>query len=252
MSAPYRALIVDDESLARAGLRAMLASEPSITVVGEAATALASAAAIRELAPDIVFLDIRLPDCDGFRVLSGGAVPESERPSIVFVTAHAQHAVDAFDMSAADYLLKPYDRARLSRAVRRAIRDLTARRGATSSPGSPDRAYPQRVYPERVLVRHRDVVSFVSLADVAWIEVLGNYLRLFVDGRPHLVRKTLNAFAAQLDPAVFLRISRSVVVNLQHVVRVRHHPSGQSELHLRGGLTLSSSRRYRRQVRTAF
>ncbi|MDB4908888.1 MAG: LytTr DNA-binding region [Gemmatimonadetes bacterium] len=243
-----RALIVDDERIARAGLRAMLALEPAITVVGEAATVVAGAAAIRELRPDIVFLDIQLPDHDGFRLLS--VIPATQRPTVVFVTAHARYALPAFDVSAVDYLLKPFDRPRLSQAVERAVRDVHSRSVEAVQAGR-ESAMACRTFPTRLLVRDRDVASFVSLSDVEWIEVYGNYCRLFINGRPRLVRKTMNALAAQLEPARFLRISRSIIVNLQHVSRIRHRDNGQAELLLPGGMLVRSSRRFRVQLRSA-
>jgi two-component system, LytTR family, response regulator len=234
----YRALIVDDERLARVGLRAMLAEHPEVVCVGEASSGRDAAAAIRDTAPDLVFLDVQMPEQDGFRMLAG--LGPHERPAIVFVTAHREYALDAFGVSAVDYLLKPFSRQRLALAVRRAVQFL---RGAT--PG----ARPTAPHTGRLAARDRDRLVFVDPADVRWFEVYGNYLRLAVGSRYLLLRSTMNAITAQLDPAAFVRISRSVLVNVRDVHSVRHHRNGQYELVMTGGAVLRSSRRYRGEVR---
>jgi two-component system LytT family response regulator len=236
--ARYRALIVDDERLARVGLRAMLADHADFELAGEASNGNEAAAMIRTLAPDLVFLDIHMPDRDGFRMLAGLA--PYERPAVVFVTAHREYALDAFGVNAIDYLLKPFSRQRLALAVRRAVRFL--RSGEAGPP--PPRG-------RRLAVQDRDRLLFVEPADVCWFEAYGNYVRVAVGGKSLLLKSTLSALVAQLDPASFVRISRSGLVNLQHVQSVRKQPNGQYELIITGGVVLRSSRRYRRHVRAA-
>jgi two-component system LytT family response regulator len=249
--ARYRVLVVDDERLARVGLRAMLAAHPELELAGEASNGVEATAAIRQLSPDIVFLDIQMPDKDGFRLLA--ELRPHERPAVVFVTAHRQYAFDAFGVSAIDYLLKPYSRQRLALAVRRAVRLL---RGAAAEvevgvTGDSPRAASRTSGVQRLAVRDRDRLVFVDPADVCWFEVYGNYVRIAVNGRHLLLRTTLSMLAGQLDPLSFVRISRSVVVNLQHVKSARHHANGHYELILTGGTAWRSSRRYRRAVRAA-
>jgi two-component system LytT family response regulator len=238
-AAGYRALIVDDERTARSGLRAMLAAHPDITVIGEASNGGQAATAIELHHPDLVFLDIQMPDRDAFELLAD--FPPERRPAIIFVTAHRQHALQAFGMSAVDYLLKPFGRERLAAAVRRTVRFLRGAAVESAGVGAG----------KRLVVRDGERLAFVDPTDVRWFEVYGNYLRLALAGRQLLLRETLGALATRLDAGTFVRISRSVVVNLQHVDAVRRQRSGQFEFRMRGGGVLRSSRRYRRDVRMA-
>jgi two-component system LytT family response regulator len=238
-AASYRALIVDDERTARSGLRAMLAAHPDIIVVGEASNGVQAATAIELHRPDLVFLDIQMPDRDAFELLAD--VPPERRPAIVFVTAHRQHALQAFGMSAVDYLLKPFNRDRLAAAVRRTVRFLRGAAVESAGVGAG----------KRLVVRDGERLVFVDPADVRWFEVYGNYLRLALAGRQLLLRETLGALATRLDAGTFIRISRSVIVNLQQVETVRRRHSGQFEFRMHGGGVLHSSRRYRRDVRIA-
>jgi two-component system LytT family response regulator len=233
----YRALIVDDERLARLGLRTMLGAYPDFEVAGEAASGSEAATMIRALAPDLVFLDIHMPDQDAFRILADLAPPE--RPAVVFVTAHGEYALDAFGVNAVDYVLKPFSRQRLARAIERVTRFL---RGAAA----------QRVVAQgRLAVRDRDRLLFVEPADVRWFEVYGNYVRVAVRGKMLLLKSTLGTLVSRLDPSSFVRISRSALVNVRHVRMVKRHSNGQYELVIAGGAILRSSRRYARQVRAA-
>jgi two-component system, LytTR family, response regulator len=236
---PYRALIVDDERAARLGLRAMLAAHPEVEVISEASSGIQAGMAIEKHHPDLVFLDIQMPDRDGFAMLTG--LPADQRPAVVFVTAHAQHALHAFGMNAVDYLIKPFHRDRLAAAVRRAVRFL---RGAALESANIPR-------PRRLVARDGQQMVFVDPSDVRWFEVSGNYVRLAVNGRFLWLRQTLGAVAAGLDATTFVRINRSVVVNLRHVERVRRTRGGQFEFRMIGGLALRASRRYGREVRLA-
>jgi two-component system LytT family response regulator len=247
--ARYRVLVVDDERLARVGLRAMLAAHPELELAGEASNGVEATAAIRRLSPDIVFLDIQMPDKDGFRLLA--ELLPHERPAVVFVTAHRQYAFDAFGVSAIDYLLKPYSRERLALAVRRVVRLLRGAAAEIGVTGNSPLTGSRTSGLQRLAVRDRDRLVFVDPADVCWFEVYGNYVRIAVNGRHLLLRTTLSTLAARLDPLSFVRISRSVVVNLRHVKTARHHANGHYELILTGGTAWRSSRRYRRAVRMA-
>lgn len=225
--------------MARAGLRAMLAAHPEVKVVGEASSGVQAAEVIEMHRPDIVFLDIQMPDRDGFQMLAGLA--PSQRPAVVFVTAHGQHALRAFAMNGVDYLLKPFSRDRLAASIRRVVRFL--RGGAVESASLP-RA-------RRLIVRDGRRLVFVDPADVRWFEVYGNYLRLALDGRYLLLRETLGAVAARLDAGAFVRINRSVMVNLRYVDQLRRSPGGQFEFRMLGGIAFRASRRYGRDVRAA-
>jgi two-component system LytT family response regulator len=231
---PYRTLIVDDEPVARAGLRRMLGAHPEILVIGEAKNGTEAAVALAEH-PDLVFLDIQMPEGNGLAAVSHCL--EHERPAIVCVTAHARYAVQAFDVRAVDYVLKPFDEERIAIAVHRAVQFL--RGAALTEAHRPEPSH------RRLVVRDRDRLVFVEPRAVSWFEACGNYVRLMVNGSYLLMRGTLNAVQAQLDPAAFLRISRSIVVNIHAIETVERHANGQCTLRLATGRVLRSSRRYR-------
>jgi two-component system LytT family response regulator len=245
----YRTLIVDDERLARVGLRALLTEHPEFVLAGEASNGAEAAAAIRTMAPHLVFLDIQMPERDGFRVLADLA--PHERPAVIFVTAHRQFALEAFGVNAVDYLLKPFSRQRFAQAVRRALHFLRGASADVARSVAAPRDSRRLSQTGRLAVRDRDRLVFVDPADILWFEVYGNYLRLAVGRRYFLLRSTLNAIDGELDQAVFVRISRSVLVNVRHVESITSRANGQYELIIAGGTVLRSSRRYRRDVRGA-
>jgi two-component system, LytTR family, response regulator len=238
---PYRTLIVDDEPVARAGLRRMLGAHPEIIVIGEAKNGAEATVALRSERPDLVLLDIHMPECNGFEALS--QCLEHERPAIVCVTAHARYAVQAFDFRAVDYVLKPFDE-RVAIAVHRAVQFLGGAALTDANRHEP--------FQRRLVVRDRDRLVFVEPRAVSWFEASGNYVQLMVNGSSLLMRGTLNAVQAQLDPTAFLRISRSIVVNVNAVDTVERHPNGQCTLRLSTGRILRSSRRYRHALWVAF
>lgn len=249
-----RALIVDDEPVARSGLRAMLAHEPRVEIVGEAASGEAAIRLIHAARQDLVFLDVQLPDLDGFGVLSGaGPIPFA----VIFVTAFEQYALPAFEANAVDYLLKPFNRQRLTRAVRRASAFLgvtTSVAGSVTDPASsaPSRMMAWREAGRRFVVPDGNHLHFLEPERVDWIESWGNYVRLFAHGRPHLLRETVRGVEARLDPSQFLRISRSVIVNVERVRSLRPRSNGQVEVVLTSGAVLRCSRRYRARLRLFF
>jgi two-component system LytT family response regulator len=233
----YRTLIIDDERIARDGLRDMLGAHAELTVVGESSGGRQAIVAMRTLSPDVLFLDVRMPDLDGFDVLA--EVDGRHGPAVVFVSAYRDHAVEAFGYAAVDYLLKPFTRDRLAVAVRRVTHHLRY----TGHSG--DAAL------TRLVVRDGGLLRFVEPRTVQWFEGFGNYVRLAVDGRYLVLRGTLGRLAARLDRTTFVRISRSVIVNLQHVRAAEPLVNGQFALHMASRSVLRSSRRYRRDVGTA-
>jgi two-component system LytT family response regulator len=241
---PYSVLLVDDERIALAGLRAMLARHQELSVIGEARDGDEAVQAIRRLQPDVVFLDIQMPARGGFGVLDAiGFVPR--KPAVVFVTAYSEFALDAYNADAVDYLHKPFEDVRLSQAVRRVLRHL---RGARAEPGA--RAEGTR----RLLLRGLHESTFVDVADIRRVSVHGNYLQIHSATGEQLVRETLGAFTRDLHESGatgFLRVSRSALINLSHVRAVRATASGRYEFELESGETVLSSRRYRRDVRAA-
>jgi two-component system, LytTR family, response regulator len=227
-----RAVLVDDEPIARLGLRALLCGHRDVEVVAECRNGLEARRAIVELDPDLVFLDVEMPDLDGFGVLD--AAGDRSRPAIVFVTAFEQHARRAFDVHAVDYLLKPFDRARFDLAVGRARDRVEACR---------------RVRAGRLTVRDGRRTILLDAATVSHAEARGNYVRLHAGrGTRLLHREPLASLAERLAPLGFRRISRSLLVNLALVRRVAPLGTGRLELTLADGTRITTSRRYRHAV----
>jgi two-component system LytT family response regulator len=247
---PIRALIVDDERLARRRLRRLLAAVPEVTVVGEAASGSAAVLMVRELEPDLLFLDIQLPELDGFEVLA--ALDDRRPPVIVFTTAYGQHALSAFDVQALDYLVKPIEAPRLLTAVERARAALSGQRGREFPPALEQFLNDWQArsgYAERLAVRDRQRIAIVRVADVDWLESADNYVTLHVGRRTYLVRQTMKALEERLDPARFLRIRRSVMVNVDRVVELRPEHHGEHAVRLQDGTVLASTRTYAEALR---
>jgi two-component system LytT family response regulator len=233
------ALIVDDEPLARERLRGLLAAEPTVEVVGECGTGPEAIAAIRGNAPDLVFLDMHLPGCDGLKVLA--ELPEDRRPAIVFATADDGFAVDAFDVAAVDYLLKPFDRERFRQALRRAEDHLQRQREPDAAPASPA----ARI--ERIVVKTDGRLVFLRAEEIIRVEAADNYAALHLVTGRLMVRETLAALEVRLGPA-FARVNRSALVHLDQVKEILLTPHGDSTVVLRDGTKLPLSRNLRGQL----
>jgi len=228
-----RAVIVDDEPLARSSLRVLLARDPAIELVAECGSGEEAVGCIRDLRPDLAFLDIQMPEVDGFDVIErlGACVP----PAVVFVTAFDQHALRAFDAGALDYVLKPFTDARFGLALTRAKAQVTQARAARGT----------AVVPDRIAVRSGRGIQFVALADVAWVESADYCVDLHVADRTHTLRRSMSAIEAELEPAGFCRIHRTAIVNLAHVRALEAGLDGEAEVVLRSGERLATSRRHR-------
>jgi len=252
-----RTLIVDDEPLARDGLRVRLAALDDVAIVGEAHDGASAVKALTELEPDLVFLDIQMPGCDGFSVLEQTA--GRHLPEVVFVTAHEQHALAAFDVVALDYLLKPVSEDRFAEAMRRARRAFAA--GGIRGHGDPapedDRVArlldwleqgraPQ--YARRLTVRERDRILLLPVEEIAWIEAAGNYAEVHARGGAYLVRTTLADLESRLDPAEFARVHRSTIVRIARVREIRPDAHGDFDLLLDDGSILPLSRSFRTRL----
>lgn len=241
-----RALIVDDEPLARERLRQLLEAEPDVEIVGECGDGTDAVAAIERDEPDLVFLDVQMPELDGFGVLE--AVPESKLPEVIFVTAFNQHAVRAFEVHAIDYLLKPFDRDRFRTALDRARRrlepaqagELNQKLAALLAEIRPE---PRTV--DRLAIKSSGKVVFVKAADIDWIEAADNYVNLHVGKESHLLRETMASIETRLEPKQFVRISRSTIVNLERVKELQPMFHGDYAVILRDGTRLGLSRGYR-------
>jgi two-component system LytT family response regulator len=227
-----RAIIADDEPLARARLRRLLGNERDVEVIAECGDGAATVKAIRELRPDVVFLDIEMPELGGFEVLA--ALDQTTLPAIVFVTAYDAHAIRAFDEQALDYMLKPVDAERLHRSIDRVRRQP-----------------PARMFPERIAVRSRGRISFIATNDVIYIEAAGNYARVHTSAGHHLLRETLANLETKLDPKRFVRIHRSTIVNVAAVRELRPSLGGDAIVVIADGKELALSRTYRERAAAA-
>lgn len=226
---PLRVLIVDDEPLARANLAVLLARDAGIALVGQCGSAEEALGAIASLKPDLVFLDVDMPECDGFDLLERiGAAPAF---SIVFVTAHHQFALRAFEVGALDYLLKPFDDRRFERLLGRVKERL----------GTPGET-------RRFMIRNGNTLDVVRFSDIDWVEASDYYATLHVAGRRHMLRRSLAELELQLAAYGFCRIHRSAIVNLDRVRALEVRADGEYETVLRGGERLRLSRRHRKPL----
>ncbi len=244
-----RALIVDDEILARKALLRLLKSEPGVNVIGQCGDGESAVDAIRRTQPDLVFLDVQMPEMDGFRVVE--TIGVEQMPATIFVTAFDRYALNAFDANAVDYLLKPFAADRLSRALARA-RDRSLGRldkeAAQRLFSLLDRTRSQSDYAQRLTVSTRGRILFVAVADIDWIEAEDNYARLHVSRRVYDVRETLQALMEKLDPRDFVRIHRSTIVNLHRIREVQPWFQGSHIVLLHSGEELRMSRYQRDAV----
>ncbi|HET9818252.1 MAG TPA: LytTR family transcriptional regulator DNA-binding domain-containing protein [Rhodanobacteraceae bacterium] len=242
---PIRALLVDDEVLARLALRQALAAHADVTIVGECGNAAEAMQAIDALKPDLVFLDIRMPGIGGFKLLH--ELKPDTLPMMVFATAYGQHALRAFDANALDYLLKPIDQDRFDQMMARVHRHwqgLHAQpEGAVSPSGSDGR------WLQRLSIHVDEHIRVIAVDTVDWIGAEGNYVSIHTSGAVYLHRETLRHLQESLDPAHFLRIHRSVIVNVDRIHEIHPLFNGNAEVVLRDGTRLNLSRRFRPQAR---
>jgi len=242
---PLQTLIVDDEPLARQGLRMLLAEDADVAAIHEANDGRAAVAAIRSKRPDLVFLDVQMPEMDGFAVVR--EIGAESMPAVVFVTAHDQYAIQAFEINALDYLLKPVTRERFAQALARAKGRLASQ--ATDEPSRrilsllETIAAPHRTV-KRLAVRSAGRTLFVDLADVDWIEAAENYVKLHVGRSGHLLHVAMNTLERSLDPQTFVRIHRSIIVNVERIQSLEPAVHGEYVVTLRNDVRLRSGRTY--------
>ena len=242
----YRALIIDDEQLSRRIIRTFLRDEAAVEVVGEAANGPEAVLQILEQRPDLLFLDVQMPEMDGFEVLR--EVWPHHQPFVVFATAFDSYAIRAFEVSAADYLLKPFDQQRFRQAVARVTGQLDLRRSAGASQTLPTllaTVAPPAEYLQRLLVKDQRKLFFVRMADVLYFEADHNYITLHTATKTHLLYDSLTRLAQQLAPQEFTRINRSCLVGLNHIEELEAHFNGEYWVRLRTGHTLKWTRKYR-------
>jgi two-component system, LytTR family, response regulator len=253
---PFRAVVADDEPAAREAVVTLLARQPALVVVGEAASGDETLAVVRRLRPDLLFLDVQMPGADGFRVLEelGADAP----PGVVFVTAFDEHALRAFEVHALDYVVKPFGKPRFDAAVARAVARLQAEdalslrrtlealvergRPAAGPAGALEPASPASPRQERLAVRMGSRVVLVPVAEVDWIESEGDYARIHAANGSHLVSTRMHALEERLDPGGFLRVHRGVIVNLARIGELQRDRDGGGTLVLRSGVRLRVAR----------
>lgn len=241
-----RTIIVEDEPLARERLRALLEADPEIQVIAECADGRDAVAQIRQLAPDLVFLDVQLPELDGFGVLaalSGGTLP-----GVVFVTAYDKFALKAFEVHALDYLLKPFDRTRFQSALQRAKDHLARRHPGELGAGLQELIAQLRSEskpPTRLTIKSAGRITLMKPEEIDWIEAADNYVNVHTRTGEHLVRETMGSIEGRLPPGLFVRISRSCLVNVNRVQDLQPAASGTYRVTLRDGTRLSASRTHR-------
>lgn len=244
-----RTLIVDDEPLARSRLRRLLAGDNSIKVVAECVDAFDAVSAIQDESPDLVFLDIQIPEKDGFAVIDEVGV--DKMPYTIFVTAYEQYAIRAFEVDALDYLLKPYSEERFLKALERAKRQLSNSSATEIEKHILEAVEQLRARPdylERILIKTRGRFFFLMVNEVGWIKSEGNYLRLHVRHNSYLIRDTVHNLLSQIDPKRFLRINRATIVNVQMVKELVQIGHGDYNVILKDGTKLNLSRHYRENL----
>jgi two-component system LytT family response regulator len=248
---PLTTLIVDDEPLAREGLRMLLGQDPEVTAIHEAKDGREAVAAILQRRPDLVFLDVQMPEMDGFQVVQ--EVGAENMPAVVFVTAHDRYAIQAFEINAIDYLLKPVTEERFAQTLERAKARLNP-----AEPESSSRqilslletiASPRR-YLKRLAVRSAGKTVFVDVEEIDWIEAAENYVQLHAGRTSHLLHVAMTTIEKSLDPEIFLRIHRSLIVNVKKIRELEPAMHGEYVVTLQNGVRLQSGRMYNEKLKT--
>ena len=241
-----RVAIVDDEPIAREGVRTQLLRERDVEIVAECGNGLEAVETIRELSPDLVFLDVQMPGMDGFDVVQ--TIGTEAMPAVVFVTAYDKYALQAFEVNAVDYLLKPFDSERFQKAFQRARLQIQRKNAETINQKLEallQSMRPRERYLERLVVKSGGRIFFLAVSEIDWIESADNYVSLHSGREAHLIRETLTSLETKLNPEEFLRIRHSAIVNVKRIKELHPLFKGEYEILLQNGVKLTSSRRYR-------
>jgi two-component system LytT family response regulator len=244
-----QALIVDDEPLARERIRDMLETDSEIEIIGECASVQEAIEAIDQNPPDLIFLDVEMPGKDGFAMLD--ELEPGRIPAIIFVTAYDQYAVRAFEVYALDYLLKPFDRERFEKAVRRAKAHVQNEKSENITErilSALEEIKARPVHLERLVIKMNGHVFFVKTEEIDWLEAEGNYVRLHAGKESYLLRDTISALESQMDPRRFVRVHRSAIVNIDRIQELQPWFHGEYRIILREGVQLTLSRSYREKL----
>jgi len=247
-----KVLIVDDEPLARQRILDLLKSEADLEVIGEARNGAEALDKIQSMKPDLVFLDVQMPEVDGFGVIQ--ALGADEMPHVIFVTAYDQYALQAFEVNALDYLLKPFDQERFYLALSRAREHL----GREDDPIADQirqllvDVKPEEERTDRLIIKSEGRIFFIKTEDINWIEAAGNYVTLHVGQEEFLMRETMAGMEAKLDPRQFIRIHRSHIVNIESIKEIKPWFNGEYHVDLKDGTQLTLSRKYRQNFKDYF
>ncbi len=245
-----RAAIVDDEDLGRRKITRMLKEDGEVQIAGEFAGGTEAVRALRDLKPELLFLDIKMPEIDGFALLR--ELSTTITPIVIFVTAFDQHAVQAFQVHALDYLLKPFDRARFQEALRRAKEQIRQRQNGSINQKLIDLLsesnHTSYQSPERIMVKTAGRISFLKTEEIDWIEAQGDYVRLYVQGRKFLIREKIGEMEQQFSGDRFIRIHRSAIVNVERIKEMQPLFYGEYAVILNDGTRLTLSRSFREKV----
>jgi len=251
MSNKIRVLVVDDEPLARRGIRQLLDSETDFEIVGECKNGREAVSALEKLSPELIFLDIQMPLLDGFSFIE--KVGAQNLPEIVFVTAYDEYAIRAFEINALDYLLKPVDPERFQKTlerVREQIKNKQPRQMEQKLAALLEnlKLPESEKYLERIAIKENGRVTFLNIDEILWISSEGNYVGLHTKGETHLLRETMDAIERKLDSRKFLRLRRSTIVRIEQIKELYPLFNGEFEVVLKNGTRLASSRRYRKNL----
>lgn len=253
-SPPIRVLLVDDEPLAREMLREMLQGDPDVEIIGESCNGREALKAIRAQSPDLIFLDVQMPEVGGFEVLSN--LSKEKIPYVVFVTAYDQYAVRAFEVQALDYLLKPFDQERFDASWQHAKTQI--RRDQNNGGGMDQRIIALleelksgKNYLERLVIKATGRIYFLETREIDWIEAEGNYVSVHSGKKTHLLRETISSLESQLDPKKFVRIHRSSIVRLDFIQELQPWFHGEYRVILQDGTQLTLSRNHRDKLQEA-
>jgi two-component system LytT family response regulator len=244
-----QAVVADDEVLARQKLRQLLREIPEIEVVGEGATAAETIDLVRATKPDLLFLDVRMPDMDGFDIvgeLSAAGAPSL--PCIIFTTAYDRYALRAFEINAVDYLLKPFTLERFRSATERALQQIKSKKQSPELHTS--KGQNGTPYTQRIVFKSKGRIIFLPVSEICWIGAEENYVRICTQSETHLLRETMSRLEEKLDPSTFLRVHRSSIVNLQYVKEVRPEVDGEYGVLLHNGQKIAMSRSYRSRIKS--
>lgn len=251
--ANIRTVIVDDEPLARRGIRALLKEEKDLEIISECGDGREALAVIAAHKPDLVFLDVQMPELSGFDVVA--AIGVQRMPAVIFVTAYDKYAMRAFEVHALDYLLKPLDGDRFASALQRArlqlerksVHDLSRRLQSLL-----DDLKPTQKYTKRLVIKSAGRIFFLDVAEIVWIEAADNYVRLHAGRESHLLRETMTSLEKRLDPDQFVRVHRSRIINIRQLRELQPLFRGEYDIMLRDGTRLESGRGYREKLQKLF